>query len=148
MSKLLNISEASSIAIHCMVLIANCDEIVNAQTISETFGLSRNHSAKVLQLLAKHNYLESSRGPQGGFKLKVDPKKISILKIFELVEGQIDTGNCIHGVENCVFSECIYGNFGAKLNQQFKEYFGKRMLSDIIIKKKYKGNMRKSQTFK
>lgn len=136
MSKLLNISEASSIAIHSLVLIANSDEIINAQVISETLGFSRNSSAKVLQLLAKHNYLDSSRGPKGGFKLKPDPRDVSILEIFELVEGEIDTNTCIHNMKICPFETCVYGDFGEKLTREFKEFFGNRKLSDILLKQK------------
>ena len=140
MSELLNISDASSIAIHSLVLIANSEEMLNAKMISQTLGFSKNHTAKVLQLLARHNYLVSLRGPKGGFKLKVAPKQISFLEIFELVEGKVGTGNCLHGAEKCPLNVCIYGNFGIRFTRQFKEYFGKRKLSDIVIKLKTKPN--------
>ncbi len=121
-----------------MAMIAGSNEQLNANQIAERLGFSRNHLAKVLQLLAKHNYLESSRGPKGGFKLKANPKDINILEIYELVEGRLDENKCIHNLKNCPFNECVFGNFGPKLTQQFKDYFGNRKLSDIIIKPKRK----------
>ena len=133
MSRLLNISEASSIAIHSLVLISNSNKTLNAKIISEKLGFSMNHTAKILQLLARHNYLDSSRGPKGGFKLKVKPKDISLLEIYELVEGQLTSDICIHGVEECPFNECVYGEFGAKLTREFKEYFKERKISHISI---------------
>jgi len=119
-------------------MIAGSDELLNANHIAKTLGFSRNHLAKVLQLFTKHNYLESSRGPKGGFRLKSKPKDISILEIYELVEGRVNENKCIHNFKTCPFNECVFGNFGPKLTQEFKDYFGNRNLSDIMIKPKRK----------
>jgi len=136
MSKLLNISEASSIAIHSMVLIAGADKILNVTQIADCLGFSKNHLAKILQTLVRHNYLESTRGPNGGFWMKAKPEEISILEIYELIEGKVDDNPCIHNSKDCVFSECVYSDFSSRLNQQFKEFFSDRKLSHIVVKSK------------
>ena len=77
MNKLINISEASSIAIHSLVLIAKLDQHINATQISKLTGFSKNHLSKILQMLVKHGYLKSNRGPKGGFFLIRKPQEIT-----------------------------------------------------------------------
>ena len=67
MAKIFSLSEAASIAIHSMVLIARSDKMMNVVKIAERTGSSKHHVAKVLQRLVKEDYLSSVRGPHGGF---------------------------------------------------------------------------------
>jgi len=135
MAKLLSISEAASIAIHSLALIANTKEFLNAGQLAEKLGFSKNHLAKILQMLVKYNYLDSERGPKGGFRLKANPQQISLLEIYELVEGQLVDDKCAHNRYECPFEECVYGDFRIEINQKVKDYFSNRKLSDITTKK-------------
>ena len=80
-------SEAASIGIHSIVLIARAENGINAVKIAETTGLSKNHISKVLQRLVKNDLLKSVRGPAGGFTLKKPPENISLLDVYESIEG-------------------------------------------------------------
>ena len=92
MASFIGISEAASLAIHSMALIAVSEERLNAGQIAKTTGASRNHLAKVLQRLVKYGFLDSNRGPKGGFVLKRDASKINLLQIYQLIEGEIEIG--------------------------------------------------------
>ncbi len=84
MSRIVGISEAASIAIHVMVLIARSENNnMNVNKLSELTGASRNHIAKVMQRLVKFNFVKSTRGPSGGFILSKAPSEISLLNIPE-----------------------------------------------------------------
>ncbi len=135
MAKLLSISEAASIAIHSLALIANTEKNLNAGQLAEKLGFSKNHLAKILQMLVRYNYLESERGPKGGFRLKLDPQQISLLEIYEVIEGQLVEDKCAHNREECPFEECVYGDIRLDLTKRFREYFGNKKLSDITTKK-------------
>jgi len=76
MNKLINISEATSIAIHSLAIIARKEEMVNAQYLAKVTGFSKNHISKVLQILVKQSFIISTRGPKGGFKTLTDVNKI------------------------------------------------------------------------
>ena len=73
MSRILRLSEAASIAVHGMILVARSDKLVNVNTIAELTSSSRHHVAKVFQRLVKENFIASNRGPSGGFSLKMKP---------------------------------------------------------------------------
>jgi Rrf2 family protein len=135
MSKLLNISEATSIAIHSMALIAYEDKQLNANEIAKRTSFSKNHLSKVLQTLVKQGYLKSVRGPRGGFTLRVKPKDISLLEVFEVFEGKILNDYCFGHLKNCPFENCIFGDIVDDVTVQFKQAFANRTIGDVIMKK-------------
>ena len=132
MSKLLKISEASSIAVHSLALIASNAELLNATRIAEITGFSRNHIAKVLNMLVKKNYLDSTRGPKGGFLLRVPPNEITLFEVFELVDGTIDDGHCFLHNDDCPFDNCVFGNVTTKLTNELIVYYKNNTINDFI----------------
>jgi len=134
MSKLINISEATSIAIHSIALIGKEKRQLNANEISKITKFSKNHLSKVLQILVKQGYLKSVRGPKGGFTLTQSPKDISLLEIFEIFEGKISNDYCAGHSKDCPFEDCIYGDIMDEVSTIFKKAFAGRKLSDVRLK--------------
>jgi Rrf2 family protein len=133
MSKIFNISEASSIAVHSLALIAKAKKQINAVEIAAMTNFSKNHLAKILQRLVKSNYIKSVRGPKGGFVLNKDSRKITLLEIYELIEGSLEESKCnIHNGE-CQFSYCIFGNYGEKFTTEFRNYLKNKTIYDISL---------------
>ncbi len=132
MSKIFALSEASSIAIHSMVLIARSANGINAVKIAEITGFSKNHIAKVLQRLVKVEMLKSVRGPSGGFSLKMDPKEISLLDIYQNIEGPIDVGECPLSYDLCGFDRCLMGSVVSKLTLEFKKFLQAQTLQSYL----------------
>jgi len=132
MAKIVHLSEAASLAIHAMVLIAKSDSHINVNILAQEMGASRNHLAKVLQLLVKHNFLKSVRGPSGGFVLNVEPSEITILDIYQAIEGKIETPSCPLDRQVCPFDKCLMGGMVSKVTNQFKDYFKEQTLERFI----------------
>jgi len=136
MSRLVHISEAASIAIHSLALIASSSIKLNVKTIAETLHVSQNHLAKVLQVLAKYDYLDSNRGPGGGFVINKPAHTVSMLEVYELIEGSIDCQFCGIESEQCPFITCVFGGKPDKLTNEFTEYMRSTMISDLKTKNK------------
>jgi len=135
MNKIINISEAFSIAAHSMAYIAAKGERLNGLYIAENLGFSSNHTAKVLKLLVKHKFLISERGPKGGFQLNVLPENLSLLDIYLAVEGNYqEKHSCQHTHDSCPFAECVFGDISNKLSAEFKEYLQNHSIKDLIKK--------------
>jgi len=132
MAKIVQLSEAASLAIHSMVLIAKSDTHINVNILAQEMGASRNHLAKVLQQLVKHNYLKSVRGPSGGFVLNAKPAELTLLDIYEAIEGRIDVPECPLDRQICPFDKCLMGGMVKSVTNQFKEYFGNQTLDKFI----------------
>ncbi len=134
MAKLVYFSEAASLALHAMVLIAKTDTHINVNTLAAEMEASRNHLAKVLQQLVKHNFLKSVRGPSGGFMLSKKPDQISILEIYEAIEGKIDVPECPLDRKICPFDKCLMNNLVNDVTMQFKNYFEGQTLEDFVTR--------------
>jgi len=134
--KLINIPEGASLAIHGMAVLASVSpERINVKKLAKILDASEAHLAKIFQQLAKINFVNSVRGPAGGYELKADPENLSFLDIYEVVEGKVEIGNCPIGKSDCMFAKCIFGKplnavakeiydilKGIKLSQFLKEY--------------------------
>ncbi len=134
MAKLVHFSEAASLALHAMVLIAKSKNYVNVNSIATEMGASRNHLAKVLQQLVKNNYLSSVRGPSGGFVLKKPADQISVLEIYEAIEGRINVPECPLDRKICPFDKCLMNGLVTDVTMQFKTYFQEHTLEDFVTR--------------
>jgi Rrf2 family protein len=134
LSRVINISEASSIAIHSLALIAESDYPINVKHLADLTGFSKNHISKILLTLVKNGYLESERGPKGGFLPKKAGDSITLLEVIELLEGNIEEEYCRKGIERCPFNICVFGGVPEKLTKEFRDYFAGRKISDIKVK--------------
>ena len=132
MSKVVTISEAASIALHGMILIARSESPVNVLQIAELTGASRHHVAKIMQRLAKNNYLSSYRGPSGGFTLKREPANITLLEIYQTIEGEIEINPCPLDKQICPFDKCIMNNVTNQMTIQFREHMKTQTLEQFL----------------
>lgn len=136
MSKIINISEAVSIAIYSMAVIARSDKMINGTEVCALTGFSRNHTAKILQILTKHHYLKSERGPKGGFELNQPAGEIHLIDIYKLIEGSYPQhSHCLHNREECPFDACVYGGIAHEFSHNFLAYLTQKSLADIDLKK-------------
>ena len=132
MSKLVSLSEASSIAIHGIILIARSSVSLNVIQIADATGTSRHHVAKIMQRLVKVNFIKSQRGPSGGFLLDIDPKDLTFLQIYEAIEGKIEMTHCAMDKKVCPFNKCIMDNITNRMTLEFRNYLEKQLVSDYL----------------
>lgn len=132
MAKIFSLSEAASIAIHSMVLIARSEKMMNVVKIAERTGSSKHHVAKVLQRLVKEDYLSSVRGPHGGFKLLKAPEDITLLEIYETIEGHLNISECPMENPICPFEKCILGTVVSEMTTKFRDYLNENTLDRYI----------------
>lgn len=132
MSQILQLSEAALIALHAMAVIARSEELQSTGKIAKIIGASENHLSKVLQRLTKANFITSIRGPKGGFKLVRTPEEITLLDIYEVIEGKAEVKKCLVSGNSCPFGHCIFGNLNNKFYSEFVEYFKNKTLKDFM----------------
>ncbi len=132
MADLFKFSEAASIGVHSMILIARSQKAYNAIELSKLLNKSKHHIGKVLQRLVKMGYLKSQRGPTGGFMLNIDPKDINMYNIYSAIEGPVSTLECNEHNSVCPFKKCIQNNVINKLSREFVEYMKNENLQDYL----------------
>ena len=134
MSRLVHISEAASLAIHSLALISSSKVRLNAKKIAALLHVSHNHLAKILQVLARNEYLTSNRGPGGGFILKKAAEQVSMLEIYQLIEGNVDCQFCGITADKCPFIACVFGGKPDKLTSEFVDYLTNTKISELKTK--------------
>jgi Rrf2 family protein len=115
-----------------MVLIAASSENLNVLKIADRTGASKHHVAKILQRLVKEGYLGSNRGPSGGFYLNKAADEITLLDIYEVIEGKLSSTSCPLAHPICPFNKCLMGGIVTKMTNEFKEYMQNQRLSDYL----------------
>lgn len=132
MAKLFNLSDASSIAIHAMVLVAKSDKPLNVIHIAEVTNTSKHHVAKVMQRLVKDGFVISQRGPAGGFMLNREPSEITFLDVYESIEGKVNTPHCVFNTPVCPLDRCIMNSITHKMTSDFLVYMRSQTLAMYI----------------
>lgn len=133
MNSIVNLSEAFSMALHGMVMIAAAPEgqPLSAHAIADRLGVSEAHLYKVLGRLTRSRLLKSSRGPGGGFTLGRPAASIRLLDIYESVEGPLVINDCIMGTKVCCGDNCIFEDLIHDLNAEFKAYLERTALESV-----------------
>ncbi|MFK5854778.1 MAG: Rrf2 family transcriptional regulator [Bacteroidota bacterium] len=138
MAKVVNITEAVTIALHSVILIAkNNSKQVNVNFIAKATGSSKFHIAKVLQKLVKDDLLGSTRGPAGGFYLIDKPENITLLEVYESIEGKIVVSRCPLGKDSCPFGKCVFEDLTMDMTKNFKDYLESRTVGSYMKDKNY-----------
>jgi len=134
-------SEAVSLALHSMVLLSKSRTPLTVKEMAEKTGASFHHLAKVFQRLRKAQLVVSTRGPRGGFTLSRPPERITLLEIYEAIEGPVLERICLLGEQECPFGECIFGGLLGEFAHRFREYLASHTLESVCHKGKATQNL-------
>ncbi len=69
---------------------------VSLKKISEKYNISESYLEQLFAKLRKDGYIETVRGPQGGYLLARDPKEVTVGMILRTLEGEITTSECVN----------------------------------------------------
>ncbi len=132
MKGILKLSEAASMGYHALAVLAdNTGKYLTAGEISRMICGSEAHLAKVMRRLVRARLASSTRGPGGGFKIAKPADEISLLDIYEAVEGRFETADCMMESPCCRDKNCIMGSLIRSVNLEVYEFFRSRKLSDF-----------------
>ena len=103
--------------------------------VSELFGVSASHVAKVVNQLARLGYVRSVRGVGGGIELARSPEEITIGAVILAFEGNLHLLECV-GVENVctIESFCKLKKVLSIAEQRQTEYLSGITLADVLPK--------------
>jgi Rrf2 family protein len=132
MSNFIRISEAASIAFHTAALLAqNTERLVSSREIASTLGASENHLSKVLQRLARSGIVHSTRGPNGGFRIRTPWEKIKLVEIYEAIEGPMMPGQCLLDYPVCRGNKCVLGVLIHKTDEAARKFLTGTTLAEM-----------------
>ncbi|MCX6089463.1 MAG: Rrf2 family transcriptional regulator [Candidatus Atribacteria bacterium] len=133
MKGIFHISEASVLAIHSMVMIGlHRSTLLTTKQMAKLTSSSEAHLAKVMQRLSRTGLVLSTRGPKGGFKLARPAETITLLDIYEAIEGPLLSESCLMKNGKCPFRTCIFGGVSETMGKIFMDYFSTKTVAHLL----------------
>lgn len=99
---MLRVSRLSDYAAAVMgCLAAAPGQVLSAAEIAERAHLEPPTVSKLLKRLAQARLVESFRGARGGYRLRRDPRSISLAEVVEAIDGPIAMTDCAVRAHAC-----------------------------------------------
>ena len=111
----------------------NSNKLFSSREISDLYNIPYELLSKILQKLCKLGYLQSVKGPNGGYLLKKSLNKISLIKFIEEFEGPISFSQCtIETKTDCSqFDLCNIKSPINEINNNIRELLSNMYLNEI-----------------
>lgn len=129
----MNITTKGRYALRIMIDLAQQgdDTAVSLKTISQRNGISMKYLESIAAVLQKADYIKSSRGKNGGYRLSRKPEEYPIGELLRLTEGSLAPVSCLEG--GCPNSSgCITLPLWAGLDRRIDDYLNGVTLGDIL----------------
>lgn len=131
----MQLSKFSDYALRSLMFLAlNNEKLCNIEEMATNLEISEHHLKKIINKLAKTDYIISIKGRNGGVKLGKSPSEINLGDILKITEENLNIVQCFKNNDCCpYFSEnCkLKGIINSSLSHFFNE-FSKYTLADII----------------
>ena len=132
MAKLFRISDAATLALHTMALLASAEPgRLSVREVANRLAASRAHLSKVLQRLARAGLVTSLRGPRGGFSLARPAEDATLLDVYEAIEGPLEDSTCLLGAPVCSGDSCLLGDLVETVNLHVRVRLAGTRLCDV-----------------
>ena len=134
----MRITLESDYALRIVSALAECDDVVDANTLAERTSVSLRFALKILHTLVQGDLVVSYKGAKGGYKLKVDADKITLKTVIELIDGPIAIVRCLDSGETCSMNTdktaCIYHHIFDKISFELACKLQNITISDVLNK--------------
>lgn len=99
----MQITRATDYAVRVLIYLTTLPEGARIAAAELARGIEAPESfvSKILQQLEQRGMVSSHRGAGGGFQLAVQPEKVSLLDVVEMVEGPLQINLCLPGEATC-----------------------------------------------
>ncbi len=120
-------------ALRTLIYLAVHAERATVGQISEFYGISAAHVAKVVNRLARLGYVRSLRGIGGGLELAQRPQDVRIGEVILAFEGNLHLLECTTVENMCAIqSFCKLKNVMAEAERLQREYLLSVTLLDVL----------------
>ncbi len=133
------LSNTCKYAIRAVIYLAihsNESQKIGIKQISQELDIPSPFLSKILQNLAKHKLLHSTKGPHGGFCLGRPAENITLIDIVEIIDGLDVFKVCMIGVQMCedapeTVERCAFHPKSAPMRRELFETFRRQTLAEL-----------------
>ncbi len=130
------LSKSSKYALKSVLYLAvnsSENQRILAKDIAKPINVPKAYIAKILQELAKHHLVSSTRGPNGGFYMTKENKERSIIDIVLLIDGEYRLTSCLLSIEECdEDNPCPLHKLIGSAKINFRENLQNTTINDLV----------------
>ena len=130
------LSNTSKYAIRAVIYLAfhaGEEKKIGIKQISKELGIPTPFLGKILQTLAKHKLLSSTKGPHGGFGLGKAANDIALIEIVDIIDGRDIFNKCMIRLEDCnEDNPCSAHKKYGEIRNSLMTLFQKEKISDFV----------------
>ena len=110
------------------------DQRQTVTSISNAYGISRNHLVKVVARLAELGYVNTTRGKGGGIRLARAPREISVGQVVRDLECELGVVECLTklGGHCAIAPACRLRGLLAEAMEAYMAVLDARTLEDLV----------------
>ena len=130
----MHVTRFTDIGLRLLMYLAREPRETPAVTVAEVagqFGIPHNHLVKVAGLLARHGYIEATRGRSGGLRLSRNAESIRLGQTIRVLEGVHELIDCEH-LQCRLSPDCGLRHALAEAQGAFFAALDRYTLADII----------------
>ena len=120
-----------------LYLAVNCEKgnKIGIKQISSDLDIPTPFLGKILQSLAKHKLLSSTKGPNGGFGPGKNMENILLMDIVEVIDGINNFHKCVVGVKYCSEQEnpCALHSRYSELREEILKIFQTETIAHLAV---------------
>ncbi|MBC7283992.1 Rrf2 family transcriptional regulator [Hoeflea sp.] len=122
---------ATRVLMFCAV---NQGRVVRSSDIAKACNASGNHLGHVIHQLQQHGFVDTLRGRSGGLQLGLQPREISIGRVFRIFESAVPFAECFAGDDNTcpLTAECRLRGFIDRAVEAFYHELDMVTLEDLV----------------
>ena len=109
---------------------------VSLKKISKKYGISESYLEQLFAKLKKDGYIDTVRGPQGGYLLAKKPEEITVGMVLRTLEGEITTSDCLNKEVCSRESICATRVIFEKIEKSINDVIDNITLADMYEEQK------------
>jgi len=131
----MRLTRAGEYAVRCVMCLAKngTDKVVSRHEVSASGNIPSHFLAKIAQQLSRAGIIEILQGARGGYRLLVEPEKLSLLDVIEAIIGEIFLNDCVIRPESChASSSCAVNNVWMQARDQLRNTLSQVSFAKLI----------------
>jgi len=111
---------------------------IKTADIADAQGIPKRFLEGILNQLKQTKWISSIRGKQGGYRLRVDPKKLTVGDVVRFIDGSLAPVSCVdHGGKEIgctVHKSCVFVELWRTAGQAMERELDDTSFADLILR--------------
>jgi Rrf2 family protein len=134
---IMNVSKKCQYALRAVLELARVgrEETVTSRRIAKAESIPPNFLELILKELRQAGWIDSSRGPNGGYCLAVSPDQLSVGEVIRFIDGPLAPVKCMagsNGHECAAEDRCAFAGLWDRAEQVLSELYDNTTFQDIL----------------